>query len=132
MDRWPSGTHGSTFGGNPVVCAAALATLDVLDGEGLYDRARVLGERALERLQAEAGGLDVVRDVRGLGLMIGVELVDRAATAVVTQRCLAGGVIVLSCGPGENVLRLAPPLTISDAELDHGLDVLVGALRTVG
>jgi len=111
MDRWPTGAHGSTFGGNPVACAAALATLDVLDDEGCYRRATVLGE------------------VRGLGLMVGVELTDGAVADAVGQRCLDAGVIVLTCGPDGNVLRLVPPLTIGDDELDAGLDALVAAIR---
>jgi 4-aminobutyrate aminotransferase len=132
MERWPHGSHGSTFGGNPVACAAALATLDVLEREGGYERARVLGERAIARLreaQAAAGG--VVVDVRGVGLMIGVELRDKAAAEAVQHRCLDEGLIVLTCGPSENVLRLVPPLTLTDAELEHGLAILTAALTSV-
>jgi 4-aminobutyrate aminotransferase len=129
MDRWPTGAHGSTFGGNPVACAAALATLDVLESERGYDRAAALGDRALGRLRAEVGGHPRVRDVRGLGLMIGVELADAAVTEAVCRRCLDEGVIVLTCGPDQNVLRLVPPLTITDDELDTGLTVLCEAIK---
>ena len=128
MDRWPTGTHGSTFGGNPVACAAALATLDVLDETGGYRRAEQLGARIVERLRAEVGHHPAVRDIRGIGLMVGVELADKATTEAVCAACLDRGVIVLSCGPDENVLRLVPPLTIADDEVDHGLDVLVAAI----
>jgi 4-aminobutyrate aminotransferase len=128
MDRWPTGAHGSTFGGNPVACAAALATLDVLDSEGCYDRASALGARAVDRLRRDVGGHPHVRDVRGLGLMIGVELAGKAVTDDVCRRCLDGGVILLTCGPDENVVRLVPPLTITDAELDKGLSVLTSAI----
>jgi 4-aminobutyrate aminotransferase len=129
MQRWPNGTHGSTFGGNPVACAAALATLDVLEIGGCYERARVLGERARARLHAAAvAHPELVLDVRGVGLMIGVQLRDKAAAATVQRRCLADGLIVLTCGPGEDVLRLIPPLTITDDELDHGLAILTAAL----
>jgi 4-aminobutyrate aminotransferase len=129
MERWPNGTHGSTFGGNPVACAAALATLDVLEIDGCYERARVLGERAGARLHAAAvANPELVLDVRGVGLMIGVQLRDKAAAAKVQLRCLADGLIVLTCGPGEDVLRLIPPLTITDDELDHGLAILTAAL----
>jgi 4-aminobutyrate aminotransferase len=124
MDRWPNGAHGSTFGGNPVACAAAVATIAVLEEEGLYERARLLGARAIERL---AGAPNAV-DVRGVGLMIGVELADGAAAERVQQRCLEQGVIVLNCGPHGEVLRLIPPLTISDEELALGLDTVVDAL----
>jgi 4-aminobutyrate aminotransferase len=132
MDQWPTGAHGSTFGGNPVACAAALATLDVLDAEGCYDRAAALGTRALDTLRREVGGHPNVRDVRGLGLMIGVELADKDVTGEVCRRCLADGVIVLTCGPDENVVRLVPPLTITDAELDQGLSTLVAAISAAG
>ena len=131
MARWPLGAHGSTFGGNPISCAAALATLDVLSEENLYERARVLGERALARLRAVATTAGVVTDVRGVGLMIGVELRDKLAAGEVQRRCLAAGLIVLTCGPEENVLRLIPPLTLSDDELDEGLAILAGALGDV-
>jgi 4-aminobutyrate aminotransferase len=122
MERWPTGAHGSTFGGNPVACAAALATLDVLEEEDCYRRARVLGKRALTRLRR------VTPAVRGLGLMIGVELPDKETAARVREQCLACGLIVLVCGPEENVLRLMPPLTVSDDELDLGLSILEHAL----
>jgi len=124
MDRWPTGAHGSTFGGNPVSCAAALATLDVLEEEGCYERARRLGRRALDRL----GAVDGPVDVRGVGLMIGVELRDKTVAEAVQARCLDDGLIVLLCGPGENVLRLIPPLTITDHEFEQGLDMLVAAI----
>ncbi|HEV7758482.1 MAG TPA: aminotransferase class III-fold pyridoxal phosphate-dependent enzyme [Acidimicrobiales bacterium] len=129
MSQWPTGAHGSTFGGNPVACAAALATLDVFDRENVYTRVRSLGSATVDRLRAEIGGLPPVRDIRGVGLMIGIELADAATAQAVCARCLDAGVIVLSCGPGENVLRLAPPLTISDADLTTGLDTLIAALR---
>ena len=132
MERWPTGTHGSTFGGNPVACAAAVATLDVLDAEDCYERATELGARALDRLRRDVGGDPRVRDIRGIGLMVGAELSDKAVVERVCARCLEAGVIVLSCGPDENVLRLAPPLTITDDELAHGLDVLCAAIAAVG
>jgi 4-aminobutyrate aminotransferase len=131
MERWPTGTHGSTFGGNPVACAAALATLDVFDHERCYERATELGDRARTTLTSRIGDHPAVRDIRGIGLMVGVELVDRAAAAIVCSRCLDDGVIVLACGPGENVLRLVPPLTISDSEIEQGLGVLCEAVRSL-
>jgi 4-aminobutyrate aminotransferase len=132
MDRWPTGAHGSTFGGNPVACAAAIATLDVLADEGCYDRAAELGARAVDRLRREVGGRPDVRDIRGIGLMVGVELADKAVTDAVCARCLGAGVIVLACGPDENVLRLVPPLTITGDELDQGLTVLCAAITASG
>lgn len=134
FDQWPTGTHGSTFGGNPLSCAAALASLDVLESEGCYERARRLGEHALDRLRLAAARTSpgVVVDVRGIGLMIGVQLRDSAHADAVQQACLDEGMLVLTCGPAGEVLRLIPPLTISDADLDHGLDILERALISAG
>lgn len=128
MERWPAGTHGSTFGGNPVSCAAALATLDVLEDEDLLARCRALGERVVRELRAVTGASPAVREVRGIGLMVGVELTSAEACARVQARCLADGLLVLTCGPGEDVLRLIPPLTLTDDELAHGLAILTRAL----
>lgn len=126
MDRWPTGAHGTTFGGNPVSCAAAVATIEVLEREHCYERALEIGVRTMSRLRALTSRAIV--EVRGIGAMIGVELRDRATAEAVQQRCLDAGVIVLTCGPEGNVLRLIPPLTISEEELEVGLDVLVEAL----
>jgi 4-aminobutyrate aminotransferase len=132
MDRWPRGSHGSTFGGNPVSCAAALATIEVLKAEGCYERARRLGEVALGQLRAMAAAHpEVVRDVRGVGLMLGVEMVDGPTAEAVQQRCLKSGLLVLNCGPHGEVLRLVPPLTITDADLDLGLSILGVAVRSI-
>jgi 4-aminobutyrate aminotransferase len=128
MDRWPTGTHGSTFGGNPVACAAALATLDVLAADDLYAHAATLGDRAVAHLRRELGSHPQVRDIRGIGLMVGVELADKTVTDTICAACLDAGVIVLACGPDENVLRLVPALTITADELDHGLAVLCEAV----
>jgi 4-aminobutyrate aminotransferase len=128
MERWPTGTHGSTFGGNPVACAAALATLEVLEDEGLLERARVLGARIVSELRSATAGTSSVRDVRGMGLMVGVELTSAEVCALAQRRCLDAGLLVLTCGPGEDVLRLIPPLTISDADLASALSILCGAL----
>jgi 4-aminobutyrate aminotransferase len=127
MDQWPQGTHGSTFGGNPVSCAAAVATIAVLHDEDLCARAVQLGERTTSHLRAL--GAAAIVEVRSIGAMIGVELRDKVTAEQVQQRCLADGVIVLTCGPAGNVLRLIPPLTMTDDELDHGLSVLGRALR---
>jgi len=129
MDRWPNGAHGSTFGGNPVSCAAAVATIEVLEREGLYARAVTIGDRARAALSALDAG---IVEVRGIGAMIGVELRDQATAEAVQRRCLDAGVLVLTCGPAGNVLRLIPPLTITDADLDHGLGVLTRSVDAHG
>jgi 4-aminobutyrate aminotransferase len=127
MERWPTGAHGSTFGGNPVSCAAALATLDVIEEEGLIERSASLGRAAMERLGPLVGNGKVV-DVRGRGLMIGVETTGGEVAAAVQEHCLDEGMIVLNCGPRSHVLRLVPPLNISDDDLDTGLSILEKAL----
>jgi 4-aminobutyrate aminotransferase len=126
MDRWPTGAHGTTFGGNPVSCAAALATIDVIESGGLLERARALGARAVDALQRVHN--PTVVEVRGVGLMIGIELDGHDSAAAVQAACFDEGMLVLTCGPESNVIRLIPPLTISDAELELALGILTRAL----
>ncbi|MDQ7030800.1 MAG: aminotransferase class III-fold pyridoxal phosphate-dependent enzyme [Ardenticatenia bacterium] len=102
----PSGSHGSTFGGNPLACAAALATLDVLEREALAARAERLGAWAMDRLRQALADVPAVREVRGLGLMIGVEL--RRRVTPLLRALQEAGVLALPAGP--TVLRLLPPL----------------------
>lgn len=116
--RITRGSHGSTFGGNPLACAAALATLDVIEREHLSCRAANLGERALQRLRAIHA--PQVRQVRGLGLLIGIELSERVQPYL--EALLERGVIALPAGP--NVIRLLPPLVITEEQLDRALDVI--------
>ena len=124
FERWPTGAHGTTFGGNPVSCAAALATIDVV--EPLLPRVRELGAHAIEVLAAVHN--PAIREVRGVGLMLAVELGSHDAAAEVVARCFDDGMLVLTCGSESQVLRLIPPLTISDDELDLALRILSGAL----
>ncbi len=114
-------------------CAAALATLDVIAEERLLERARQLGARALERLQAMRRRLPSIADVRGFGLLIGIELVDpatgapaREAAERVLYRCLAEG-LSFKVGQG-NVLVLSPPLVIADEDLGRALDIVESAI----
>ena len=116
--RIAKGAHGSTFGGNPLACAASLTALDVVEQEDLPRRAAYLGERALARLRSVRG--DLVREVRGVGLMIGIELRERVQPYL--EALLEQGVLALPAGP--NVLRLLPPLVITEAQLDYALDAI--------
>lgn len=127
MERWPTGGHGSTFGGNLVSCAAALATLDVIEEEGLIERSAELGRRAIERLSPLAGNGKVV-EVRGRGLMIGVQTAGKEVAATAQKKCMAESMVVLNCGPQSHVLRLVPPLNISDEDFGLGLSILESAL----
>lgn len=128
---------GGTYGGNPVACAAALAVLGELTETDLLDRAQRQGSAIRKRLDPLADRLRIVGEVRGLGPMVGVELVTDKATkepakdaaAAVVSRCHANGVLILTAGTYGNVVRLLAPLVISDDDLDEGLDVLVSALE---
>jgi acetylornithine/N-succinyldiaminopimelate aminotransferase len=120
------GNHGSTFGGNPLVCAAACAVLDALESDGLMERARVLGDRMLGELRRRLAGNNHVRDIRGFGLMIGIELAEPCGE-LVSQGLEAGILINVT---RDNVVRLLPPLTMSDDEADLIVEkvvALVGA-----
>ncbi len=117
------GNHGSTFGGNPLACVAALTTLDVIESDQLMARATVLGEAIRGGLRAALAGVSGVVDIRGDGLMIGIEL-DRPCGDLVKQ-ALAGGLLINVTA--EKVVRLLPPLVMSDAEAGE-LVALLGAL----
>ena len=134
---WPPGAHASTFGGNPVSCAAANATIRLLK-DGLVANAAAVGEHLMSGLRALADRHALIGDVRGRGLMIGVELVrDRATKARATdernamvQAMFRRGVLVL--GAGKNALRLAPPLVLTKAQADSVLDVFDQSLSEIG
>jgi 4-aminobutyrate aminotransferase len=126
---WPPGSHGSTFGGNPVSCAAALATLDLVEG-GLTENAAREGEHALDGLRQLAsrhGGL--VTDVRGKGLMAAFELRSPAAANRVMQEAFLRGLLVLPTGA--RAIRLCPALTVSSDEMSVGLEILDASCAAV-
>jgi 4-aminobutyrate aminotransferase/(S)-3-amino-2-methylpropionate transaminase len=131
MDAPHVGGLGGTFGGNPVACAAALATIATIEGDGLVERARQIERVITERLLRLQAGDDRIGDVRGRGAMIAIELVksgtaepDAELTSALSTAAHAAGVIVLTCGMFGNVMRLLPPLTISDELLIEGVDIL--------
>jgi 4-aminobutyrate aminotransferase-like enzyme len=132
----PAGAHGSTFGGSPLACAAGLAALEVAAREDLPSRARRLGSVARRRLGRLSGCAPSLLDVRGEGLMLGLEFGDAAtrrpcgALADTVARALEGdGVLALCPGPEGSVVRLLPPLVLTDEELDLALGAVE---RTVG
>jgi acetylornithine/LysW-gamma-L-lysine aminotransferase len=116
------GLHGSTFGGNPLVCAAALAALEVLEAEDLPGQAAQKGAHLLERLNELRSPL--IREVRGLGLMVGVELKTRVAPYLAAMQ--ERGVLAFTAGL--TVIRLLPPLVITQAELDTVIEALRSAV----
>ena len=129
LEAWGPGAHGSTYGGNPVSCAAALATLDLLEG-GLIDNAAVRGEQALAGLRPLVDRFDgLVIDVRGKGLMLGVEFDTADHAEAVQWACFERGLLVLECG--KSSVRMSPPLTVSEAEMATALRLFAEAVEVV-
>ena len=131
------GGLGGTYGGNPVACAAALAVIAELTETDMLERAEKQGRLIRDRLDPLADALGIVGEVRGLGPMVGVELVvdertkepNKLAAAAVLKRCHANGVLILKAGTYDNVVRLLAPLVISESDLHEALDVLIEALE---
>jgi 4-aminobutyrate aminotransferase len=142
MERFPPGSHGGTYGGNVVACAAALATLDVIEEEGLVANARDRGRQLLDGLRAAVEGRPAVGDVRGLGLMVALELVrpgegdgrvpDAALTKRIQQACFDRGLLLLTAGTYVNVIRIIPPLVTTAQEVDSALGTMSEALDVAG
>lgn len=142
FDAWTPGSHGGTYGGNVVACAAANATLDVVDQEHLVDNAARRGTQLLQGLRAIAPRHRTVGDVRGLGCMVALEFVrpahgdgripNQPMAADVIRAALDRGLIVLSAGTYGQVLRIVPPLVTTNVEVDHALDVISEALVASG
>jgi len=136
FDAMPAGSLGSTFGGHPVACAAALATIEVIEGDGLAARATAIGTAIRARFEMMAAAKASIGDVRGLGAMQAIELVqDRTTKKPAAQqvdaairRACERGLLLLRAGLYSNVIRTLVPLTISDAQLDEGLDILEGSI----
>ncbi|HUO26601.1 MAG TPA: acetyl ornithine aminotransferase family protein [Candidatus Aquilonibacter sp.] len=135
---WVPGSHASTFGGNPVAVAAALATLDVIEQEHLVKNAAEVGDHMLKRMADWPSQLRLVGNVRGRGLMIGVEIVKDKATKEyaaaerdrIVEMAFERGVLFLGCGP--STIRICPPLIVSRDQADVALDVLQECIRSVG
>jgi 4-aminobutyrate aminotransferase / (S)-3-amino-2-methylpropionate transaminase / 5-aminovalerate transaminase len=140
VDAVPAGGLGGTFGGNPLACAAALAVLDEVASESFGRRADELGGRIRSGLEAIAGRVSSVGEVRGLGPMLALELVEdretkapaAALASATTAAARERGLILLSCGLYGNVIRILVPLVVSDEDLDRGLELLEEALVDAG
>jgi 4-aminobutyrate aminotransferase-like enzyme len=129
MARWPTGSHGGTYGGNPIGCAAAIATIDVLTEPGFLDAVNARGEQlraGLRSLADEDGGIS---EVRGPGLMVASELADPARVPLVTRHCLdEGRLILMNAGTFGDAIRWMPPLVVTEPEIDQALDAFGKAL----
>ncbi|GEN45905.1 aspartate aminotransferase family protein [Alkalibacillus haloalkaliphilus] len=130
MSKWPLGSHATTFGGNPIACAASIASLDVIKNENLIENTKDVGQYAFERLQKLAEKHGVIKDVRGVGLMIGIEMQSLGEQEVgdlvmdILNSCLQKGVLYYLCGQKGQVIRMIPPLVVTKEEIDFGLNVL--------
>ena len=135
MDGAWAGSQGGTYGGNAVACAAAVATLDVIEQEGLVDNAAARGEQLTRRLDELQTQQPAIGDVRGRGLMIGMELSDREGrpapevAGALHRGCEERGLLTLLCGPYKNVMRFVPGLVVSEKEIDQAVDVVAAAFE---
>jgi len=133
MEQWTKGAHGNTFGGNPLCCAAALATLDLVEG-GMARNAAEVGAHFIQRLRELQARHTVIGEVRGRGLMIGMELVTDTASKQparelcqkVVERAFHNGLLLLSCGV--STLRFMPPLLVTREQVDEALLLLEASL----
>jgi 4-aminobutyrate aminotransferase len=134
MDKWMVGTHGGTYGGNSVACAAAVATLRVLQS-GLVENAAQMGELLLDGLRDLQGRHPAIGDVRGLGLMVGVEFSrpdgspDSERVKAILDHCQADRLLLLNCGTYSNVIRWIPPLIVNEDQIRQGLEIFGQALE---
>jgi len=138
MERWIPGSHGGTYGGNAVACAAAVATIQVLRDEGLVENAAKMGDYLIKGLRDLQARYPIIGDVRGLGLMIATEFDKNAEhhgkdMAVEAQKlCLEEHLLLLTCGMYGNVIRWIPPLMVSREQIDRALDIFEHALQRIG
>lgn len=137
MERWVPGSHGGTYGGNAIAAAAAVATIRVMREEGLLENARERGEQLVTGLRHLQEDFPEMGDVRGLGLMLGVEFrtlerePDKASAKAVAQACKQDRLLLLTCGPWDNTIRWIPPLTVNAEQISQGLEIFERALRKV-
>jgi 4-aminobutyrate aminotransferase len=136
QERWGRGAHGSTFGGNPVACAAGVAVMETIRGEGLVANAAARGLELTSGLRRIAAEEDRIGDIRGPGLMVGVEFVedrttkapDGATSEALISRCADEGLLLLTCGAAHQVVRWIPPLDATSAEVAEALEIFGDAL----
>jgi 4-aminobutyrate aminotransferase len=134
MRKWPTGSHGGTYGGNALATATAVATVETIRDEDLPGNAVVMGERLTEGLIELQGRYPIIGDVRGRGLMIGTEFMrqgqpDKEVTKAIQKGCIERRLLLLTCGSYENVIRWIPPLVVNEAQIDEALTVFEAAVQ---
>ena len=131
-DRWPTGSHGGTYGGNPIGCAAALATIDVLTADGFLEQVDARGRQLADGLRHLSERHEAIVQVRALGLMVAAQFDTAARTSAIVSHCLREAkLITMTAGAAGTTLRFMPPLTVTAEEIDLALDALEKALVDV-
>ncbi len=135
MERWKPGSHGTTFGGNPISSKAALEVISVIEREGLLENVKKVGDHALGFLQELKEMYACIGDVRGLGFMLGIEFVKADGMPApellekIVNNCMKKGLIIVECGTYKNTARLMPPLTTTHDEMQQALSILAEAIK---
>ena len=135
MSKWTAGAHGGTYGGNILGCAAAIATIETILEEKLVENAAQRGQQLMDGLIELQSSIPVIGDVRGLGLMVGVEMTDPKtrqpdaafAKQVITNSLEQGNMILMTCGTDANTVRWIPPLIVTEQQIDDGLHIFRNA-----
>jgi 4-aminobutyrate aminotransferase len=136
MEKWTAGSHGGTFGGNPVSCAAALATLDVLE-DGAIENGAIMGKYLNEKLFNLKKEYSFIGDIRGIGLMQAMEIVkenkepDVELTSKIKEKALEKGLLLLTCGVYKNVIRFIAPTTVTKKEMDEAVEIIKNTLAEI-
>ena len=137
MEKWIPGSHGGTYGGNAVACAAAVATIQVIRDEGLLENSQARGGQLISGLGHLQEQYPQIGDVRGLGLMVGVEFTDpdgkpdKESAKAVVHGCQEERLLLLTCGTWDNTVRFIPPLVVSAEQIEEGLAIFERALAKV-
>lgn len=129
MAKWSPGAHGSTFGGNPVNCAASISTIGLIKEKGLVEKAAKLGKYLIKKLNALKAKYPQIKEVRGLGLMVGVDFQDNAIVKKILTDCLANNLVLISTGADGTVIRFVPPLIVKKAQIDEALTKFENAIQ---
>jgi len=137
MKKWQTGTHGGTYGGNAVACAAGVATIKAMRDEKMPENAAIRGTQLINHLRRLQLDYPVIGDVRGLGLMVGVEFrnadrkPDKVTTKAVVQACFERRLMLLTCGTYDNVIRWIPPLVVTEQQIDEAIELFSDSLKSV-